>query len=260
MSKNMKTPEDDLTDKQWNYIAHLFPEQEYCDLSLREVINAIFYQLRTGCQWRKLDSAYPNWNSVYYHYDKWKKDGRFVQMNDLLHQLVRKKKGRDPRPSLVSIDSQSVKVAPLINEEVGVDGHKRINGRKRHIVTDTLGLIIGVAVSAANKYDGTVGVRLFGQIKDLLSRTKKVLADGSYKGGFESFVQDTMDIEVEISSRPPTEKGFVPIKFRWVTERTFGWFNFFRRLSKDYEKTTSSSANWILLANIRIMLNKLTTN
>ena len=259
MSKNMQQRVDDLSDEQWNCIVDIFPEQSYCNLSLRMVINAIFHILRTGCQWRKLDSVYPKWQSVYYHYNKWKKDERLEKVNDLLHQLVRKKSGREARPSLLSIDSQSVKVAPLISEEVGVDGYKKINGRKRHIVTDTMGFILGVVVSSANQYDGTIGVQLFGQIKGLLGRTKKVLADGSYKGTFEDFVKDTTDAEVEISSRPPTQKGFVPIKLRWVVERTFGWFNFFRRLSKDYEKTTSSSAAWILLANIRIMLNRLTT-
>jgi len=240
---------EELTDFQWEVIADLFPEQEICQLSLRKVLDSIFWLLRTGSQWRNMDSKYPAWSAVYYHFRKWKNDGRFEQMNALLNGIERYSDDREERASAVCIDSQSVKVSPFTSLDTGFDGGKKIKGRKRHIVTDTMGLVQGVIVSAANVYDGKPGIRLFGKIKTLLERVEMVFADGSYRGSFEQFVKDLIAAQVDISSRPPSEKGFVPIKIRWVVERTFGWFNFFRRLSKDYEKTVESSASWILLAN-----------
>lgn len=253
----MITQFEELTDCQWEYIENLFPEQELCDHSLRTVLDAIFWLLRTGSQWRNLDSKYPPWSAVYHHYRKWKLDGRFARLNQHLNELERYCDDRQDKPSATCIDSQSVKVSSFISQQVGVDGHKKIKGRKRHIVTDTLGLIIGVIVSAAHAHDGTVGIQVFGSIKTSLERVSKVFADGSYKGSFEEFVEQLIQAEVEISSRPPGTPGFVPVKIRWVVERTFGWFNFFRRLAKDYEKTVESSAAWILLANCQIILSRM---
>lgn len=178
-------------------------------------------------------------------------------MNEKLNEMERKRVGREVTPSMVSVDSQSVKIAPLIKSDKGIDGGKKVNGRKRHIITDTLGLVWGVLVTAANLNDGKQGIVLFGQVKDKLERLGKVLADGTYRGSFKEFVEEVSDACVEISSRPPTERGFVPVKFRWTVERSFGWFNFFRRLSKDYEKTVESSVSWILLANSQIILNRI---
>ena len=246
-----------LSDSQWKVIKNLFKEQAYCELDLREVLNAIFWILRTGSQWRNLPAEFPKWTAVYYHFAKWKKDNRFLKMNKKLNRLERKRQNRKPSASLVCIDSQSVKVSSFIKEDKGFDGHKKVNGRKRHIITDTMGLVIGVLITAANTHDGTIGIQLFGEVKSLLTRTKKVLADGTYKGDFEDFIQDIIGAEVEISYRPPTQKGFVPIKFRWVVERTFGWFNFFRRLSKEYEKKAETTAAFVILTNCAIILNRI---
>lgn len=253
----MNTQFEELTDSQWEVIKELFPEQAICELNLRTVLDAIFWILRTGSQWRNMESKYPAWSAVYHHFRKWKKDGRFEKMNRCLLEMERKRVGKEATPSVLSADSQSIKIAPFIKEEKGVDGGKKVNGRKRHIFTDTLGLVWAVLVSAANRHDGKQGMKLFGQIKDQFERLEKVLADGTYKGSFEQFVADVSEANVEISSRPPTEKGFVPIKIRWTVERTFGWFNFFRRLAKDFEKTVESSAVWILLANSKIILNRI---
>lgn len=247
----------ELTDFQWEVIEDLFPEQEMCDHNLRDVINAILWLLRTGCQWRNLDSKYPPWSAVYHHFSKWKRDNRFEKMNQRLNEIERYSHDRELTPSALCIDSQSVKVSSFIPEKVGVDGGKKIKGRKRHIVTDTMGLILGVIITSANVHDGKVGIKAFGKIEPLLGRVMKVFADGSYRGSFEEFIKKYIDAEVEISSRPPSEKGFVPVKIRWVAERTFGWFNFFRRLDKDYEKTVESSASWVLLANCQIILTRL---
>jgi transposase len=256
-AKTMVSQFQELTDSQWEVIGELFPEQEICILNLRTVLDGIFWVLRTGSQWRNLDSKFPKWSAIYYHFSKWKKDGRFQKMSSLLTKKERVREKKEPTPSMVSIDSQSIKISPLIKLDKGIDGGKRVNGRKRHIITDTMGLIWGVLITAANLNDGKQGIVLFGQVKDDLIRLKKVLADGTYRGIFENFVKDVSSATVEISSRPPTEKGFVPIKFRWTVERSFGWFNFFRRLSKDYEKTPESSAAWCFLANSKIILNRI---
>jgi len=248
---------EELTDFQWEVIEHLFPEQEICDHSLRTVMNAILWILRTGSQWRNLESKYPPWPAVYHHFRKWKMDGRFEKMNQLLNEMERYSEDREGFPSAVCTDSQSVKTSSFIGLNVGVDGGKKIKGRKRHIVTDTMGLMLGVIITAANAHDGTVGIKVFGKIKMQLQRVKKVFADGSYKGSFKEFVKDLIKAEVEISSKPPSAKGFVPVKIRWVAERTFGWLNSFRRLSKDYEKTVESSATWVLLANSQIILSRM---
>lgn len=253
----MVTQFEELTDSQWQVIKDLFPEQSYCDLNLQLVLSAIFWVSRTGVQWRNLDSKFPQWESVYYHFSKWKKDGRLQLMNERLNEIERLRQQRNSKPSMVMIDSQSVKISSFIEEETGYDGGKKIKGRKRHIVTDTLGLVIGVFITSANQADGKCGVKLCSGIERLLVDVKKVLADGSYGGVFQEYIDGIIEPELEISSRPPSEKGFVPIKFRWVVERTFGWFNFFRRLSKDYEKTTESSAAFVLLANCAIILNRI---
>lgn len=248
---------EELTDFQWEVIEDLFGEQRRCELNLRNVLNAIFWLLRTGSQWRNMDSKYPPWSAVYYHFRKWKNDGRFEKMNILLNEIERYSDDREETASAVCVDSQSVKISSFISLDTGFDGGKKIKGRKRHIVTDTMGLVQGVIVSAANVYDGKPGIKLFGKIKTQLERVEMVFADGHYRGSFEQFVKELIAAEVDISSRPPSEKGFVPIKIRWVVERTFGWFNFFRRLSKDYEKTVESSASWILLANCQIILSRM---
>ena len=253
----MQTQYTELTDSQWQYIEKIFPEQKICTLSLRQVLNGIFWLLRTGTQWRNLESKYPPYTAVYHHFRKWKNDGRLEQLNELLVEYERRRNKRERSPSLVSIDSQSVKIAPFSREEKGIDGGKKVNGRKRHIITDSTGLIMGVLVSAANYNDGKEGIKLFGKIKDKFYRLEKVLGDNSYRKSFEKYVKENSLAKVEISSKPPSEKGFVPIAIRWTVERTFGWLNFYRRLSKDYEKTASSAASWVLLANSKIILNRM---
>lgn len=249
---------EELTDSQWEVIKDLFPEQEICDHNLKTIIDAILWILRTGTQWRNLDSKFPPWSAVYHHFRKWKNDGRFEKMNQRLNEKERLNVDREKSPSALCTDSQSIKISSFISSETGFDGGKKIKGRKRHIITDTLGLVVGVLITTANAHDGKQGIKLFGQTEmSLLHRVKKVFADGSYRGSFEQFIAQLLAAEVEISSRPPSSKGFVPVKIRWVIERTFGWFNFFRRLSKDYEKTVESAAAWVLLANCQIILSRI---
>jgi putative transposase len=252
----MQTQYQELTDSQWEVMNKLLPVQRKRKYDLRRITNAIFWLHRTGCQWRNLPPNYPPWKSVYYYFRRWTKEGIWQNINDELVELERMCNHKELEASLMCADSQSVKLAPFINEERGFDGNKKINGRKRHILVDTLGLIIGVLVTAANVADGKAGCLLLKRCSDKFGRIKKILVDGVYTGTFMDFATTEFNIEVEISSRPPSTKGFVPIKKRWVNERSFGWLNFFRRLDKDHEKSTKSSESMILIANIQIILGR----
>jgi putative transposase len=253
----MSTQFEDLTDSQWQVMENILPTKRKRKLDIRMVVNAIFWIVRVGGQWRNLDGRFPKWTAVYYYYYKWTHDGTFEKMNAYLNEIERERQGREATPSLACVDSQSVKLSPMIFEDRGTDGGKKVNGRKRQVMVDTLGLVWVVFVHAANLSDTVMGCKLFESAKARLIRLQKILVDGGYKGTFVEEALEVLKVEVEISSRPPTEKGFVPIRKRWVSERTFGWFNFFRRLCKDYEHTTKSAETMILLANCAIILNRI---
>jgi transposase len=256
----MVTQFEDLSDSQWQVIQDFLPVKRKRKLDLRLVVNAILWLVRTGSQWRNLDSRFPKWTAVYWYFYKWTRDGTLEKMNACLNEIERKNQGREPTPSLTCTDSQSVKLAPMIFEDRGKDGGKLVNGRKRQVMVDTLGLVWGSFVHAANLSDTVMGCELFEKVKERLVRLKKILVDSGYKGTFVETALAELGVTVEISSRPPTEKGFVPIAKRWVSERTFGWFNFFRRLCKDYEHTTKSAEGMILLANCSVILNRIGAN
>lgn len=249
-----------LTDSQWEVIKEYLPLQRKRQYDLRQVVDLILHILRTGEQWRNLQGAIP-WQSVYYYFRRWRQDGTLVRLNAGLNQLERQRQGKKPTPSMVCIDSQSIKVAPFIKEDKGLDGNKKINGRKRHLLVDTLGLVWAVIVHAADLHDGTTAHLLVEHLLGYLPRLEKILVDQAYKVAFVEWVENNiLGLEVELSSKPPSAKGFVPVKWRWVNERSFGWLNFFRRHSKDYEKTVQSSEAWILWANCQIILNRLENN
>lgn len=168
-----------------------------------------------------------------------------------------RQKKRQHRLCVVLTDSQSIKIAPMIYEDKGVDGNKKINGRKRQLLVDTQGLIWAVFVHAANLSDSVMGCHLLSKAKGNLNRLEKILVDAGYRGLFTDLASEYLHVKAEISSKPPTEKGFVPVAKRWVNERTFGWFNFFRRLSKDYEHSTRCAESMVLLANCAIVLNRI---
>lgn len=248
---------EELTDSQWQVIQEFLPVKRKRLLDLRQVMNGILWIVRTGTQWRNLDKSYPKWTAVYRYFYIWSYDGTFEKINAALNQMERKRQEREPTPSLTCVDSQSVKLAPMIVEDKGLDGNKKINGRKRQVMVDTLGLVWAVYVHAANLSDSVMGCGLFARTKKRLVNLKKILVDAGYQGTFVKMAIEELEVSVEISSRPPTEKGFVPIAKRWVNERTFGWLNFFRRLSKDYEHTTKSAEMMILLANCTVILQRI---
>ena len=214
--------------------------------------------MRTGCQWRYLPKEYPNYNSVYYHYHKWCWDGTWEAINRALREQVRQTAGRQAQPSLAIIDSQSVKTTEVGGEH-GFDGAKRVNGRKRHILVDTMGNLLKVLAHAANIGERRGAEQLLLQLpQHLWERLEKILADAGYEGSdFQQWVQQTFAVEFEIAVRPTNTKGFVLVPIRWVVERTFAHLGRYRRLSKDYEHLTENSEGMVYLASIDRLLNRL---
>lgn len=254
----MQTQFEELTDAQWQVIKEILKDTRKRKHNLRDVVNGILEILRTGTQWRNLNHSKLTWQVVYYYFRRWKINGTLERLNNCLNKEERKRQKKAATPSLLCIDSQSIKSVPFVSMDKGIDGNKLINGRKRHIIVDTLGLVWGVVVHGADIHDGTKAHILVEHCLGYLERMKKILVDDAYKRVFYNWVQDNViGLEVEFASKPPTERGFVPVKWRWVNERTFGWLNFFRRHSKDYEKTTNSAEAWILWANCQIILNRL---
>jgi transposase len=253
----MQSKFHELTDSQWEIIEKLLEDNRPLKHELRVIVNSILWITRTGAQWRNLESKYPPWQSVYYYFRKWSKNGLW---KDLLQSLVKAERIRQQRsesPSLVAVDSQSVKISCLIDQEtVGIDGGKKVNGRKRHIAVDSLGLPLAVHVSPADVHDSEGGMDLLQQLEDWEENIELILADNAYGGEFKKMAEAAYGYKVDTSQRPPSQKGFVPQKGRWQVERTFAWLNFFRRLSRDFEKTTCSAEAFIRIAFINIILNR----
>jgi putative transposase len=253
----------DLTDDQWDHISHLIPPAKHGgrprSTSVRRTIDAIFYLVRTGCQWRQLPHDFPPWETVYRYFVAWRRLGIIAEMQRMLHRLVRISEMRDPNPSVVIIDSQSVKTGKAGGRR-GFDGGKRIKGRKRHIVVDTLGLMVDVAVSPANVHDTKGAIRVLERASQKTGCAPDVIyADGAYGGRpFQHWVDKNLGGRVRTSiNETNTIRGFVPAKTRWVVERTFAWLGDYRRLDKDHERLIQQSVAMIRWAMVRFMLNRL---
>lgn len=261
MSHKQRGYTSEIRDGQWQRLQWLLPKNKGAgrpvELDLREVMNAIFYVLVTGCQWRNLPGEYPNPHSVYYHYRKWCLDGTWQRINRALGYLERRRVGRFARPSAAIVDSQSVKVSDTGGVS-GYDGNKKIKGRKRHILVDTLGNLLEVVVSAANIGDRDGAKALLTKVeRQIALRLLKIWADKGYQGDLEVWLHQEWNIALEIVSADPGQVGFAVQPRPWVVERTFAWFGKFRRLSKDYEHDPVSSEGFIYLASIRTLLNRL---
>lgn len=253
----MKTNFSEFTDSQWQVIEKIINSKRKRKHSLRTIINAIFWINSTGCQWRNLDSKYPPWETVFYHFSQLKFKGIWEQILDELVIEERKKQGREESPSLLAIDSQSVKTVQFISEETGIDGGKKINGRKRTILVDKLGLPLAIKVTAANVSDNQAGILAIDLLKGKVNRLTKIAADNGYKNTFCQYVEDTYNWEVEIAQKPESSTGFIPEKNRWQVERSFSWLNFRRRLFKEVEKTIISAESMIQIAFISFIISKI---
>lgn len=244
----------DLTDSAWQVIEQILADKRKRKYSLRAILNALLYLTKTGCQWRLLPNDLPPWPLCYYYFWKWRNNGRWEKLNKALVERRRNQAGRTTSPSVGIIDSQSVKCSEWGVVPKGYDGHKRVNGRKRHIVVDTLGLVLVVVVHAANQHDSpaarAVLTRLAGQGYERMS---KVLADSAYGKKLACWLKKTFGLILEVV-KVSELAGFQVVPMRWKVERTFAWMNWSRRLSKDYECGVNSHESFVYLSNINRML------
>jgi putative transposase len=253
----------DLKDEEWAvltpYLERLLGTKSRgrpLEYELRALIDAMRYLLRNGCTWRDLPGDFPPWESVYYHYSNWREAGLWRKLNKYLRRQLRKKLGRHEEPSGGCTDSQSVKAGSLLGN--GYDGAKSTNGSKRHLLVDTLGLVLTVLVTAANVSERKGLVRLLSQTRHHLPRLHHIWLDKGYRGkAFSAKILLCFAVVLEIVSAPKGSKGFILQHRRWVVERTFAWLGNYRRLAKDYEQLNSSSESFIYMASCDWMMKRL---
>lgn len=252
----------DLTSSQWQRLRPLLPPSKPGgrprSVDLREVLNGIFYVVRGGNSWRMMPHDLPPWSTCYDYFRKWRNDGLWQRINDTLRDRIRRKARRKRSPSMAIIDTQSTKTTEQGGPR-GKDAHEMVDGRKRHLIVDTSGLILAVVVHSAGIQDRDGAKLVLARIKGRFPRLKKILADGIYNGGIAEWAKQFGGWVLEIVPKPERKEGepFEVMKWRWIVERTFAWLGRYRRLSKDYERQPESSEALIYIAMTHLMLRRL---
>ena len=252
----------DLTDAQWALVEPLLsvvkpggrPEAH----PRRELVNAILYLLRTGCSWRQLPKNFPPWETVYWHFKRWRDDGSLDALHDTLRERVREAEGRDPQPTAAIIDAQSVKGADTVSRATrGYDAGKKVNGRKRHIVVDTIGLLVIVMITAANVQDRDGARPVLAAVRKAFPTISLVWADGGYAGKLVEWAKAATRLVLEIVRKPEGQRTFEVLPRRWVVERTLAWITKCRRLDHDYERLTTTSVAMVKWSMVGLMTRRL---
>ena len=245
-----------LSNSQWQVISKFLDlgRKRKCDL--REIVNAILYLVKTGCQWRLLPKDLPKWGMVYYYFRIWKKKGIIKRLHDVLVKRLRKEDGRKCQPTAAIVDAQSTKATLISGESRGYDAGKKIKGVKRHIIVDTMGLILAAAIQSASLQDRDGAKQVIEELKGKWKKVVKVFGDGGYRGKLIEWAKQKTEIDLEIVKRNELFK-FKVIPKRWIVERTLSWLDTNRRNSKFYERLNETGVAMIYLSAIRIMLNRL---